>query len=57
MPKTDTTGGHHSFENLMRKYCEGIANMVYAAEEVCAICNLDAIRTAIGPQKIRTDVH
>ena len=95
MPKTDTTGQHHSFEDLMRKYHEGIENLVYAAEvecgdmhdgacnkvgignvcpfrrpvrirwsqqaeqaeEVCAICNLDAIRTAIGPQKIRTDVH
>ena len=86
MPKTDTTGQHHSFEDLMRKYHEGIENLVYAAEVECGMdipasgyahcpsscpfreqltvvkitsvySTRDAIRTAIGPQKIRTDVH
>ena len=39
MPKTDTTGQHHSFEDLMRKYHEGIENTVYAAEVECEQSN------------------
>ena len=35
MPKTDTTGGHHTFQDMMTKYRDGIENLVYAAEVEC----------------------